>query len=90
MENKNRANFTGKVGFILAAAASAVGLGNIWRFPYLAAEYGGGTFLITYLILAVTFRAKKFYSVMIRFVAPVGIIAILISSIMASMGVFSW
>ncbi len=55
MESKNRANFSGKIGFILAAAASAVGLGNIWRFPYLAAEYGGGTFLITYLILAVTF-----------------------------------
>ncbi|MDO4743914.1 MAG: sodium-dependent transporter [Clostridia bacterium] len=54
MENK-RSNFTGKLGFVLAAAGSAVGLGNIWRFPYLAAEYGGGIFLLVYLILAVTF-----------------------------------
>lgn len=50
-----RSNFTGKIGFILAAAGSAVGLGNIWRFPYLAAKYGGGVFLLAYLILAVTF-----------------------------------
>ena len=53
--DSQRDTFSGRVGFILAAAASAVGLGNIWRFPYLAAEYGGGTFLIVYLILAVTF-----------------------------------
>ncbi len=51
----NRSNFTGKIGFILAAAGSAVGLGNIWRFPYLAAQYGGGIFLLTYIVLAVTF-----------------------------------
>lgn len=51
----NRSNFTSKIGFILAAAGSAVGLGNLWRFPYLAARYGGGTFLLCYLILAVTF-----------------------------------
>ena len=51
----NRSNFTSKIGFILAAAGSAVGLGNLWRFPYLAAQYGGGTFLLCYLILAVTF-----------------------------------
>ena len=51
----NRSSFTGKIGFILAAAGSAVGLGNIWRFPYLAAKYGGGIFLLVYLILAVTF-----------------------------------
>lgn len=51
----NRSNFTSKIGFILAAAGSAVGLGNIWRFPYLVAQYGGGTFLLVYLILAVTF-----------------------------------
>ena len=50
-----RSNFTSKIGFVLAAAGSAVGLGNIWRFPYLAAQYGGGTFLLVYVILAVTF-----------------------------------
>ena len=50
-----RSSFTGKIGFVLAAAGSAVGLGNIWRFPYLAAEYGGGIFLLVYIILAVTF-----------------------------------
>lgn len=50
-----RASWSGKWAFILAAAASAVGLGNIWRFPYLAAKYGGGTFLITYLCLVFTF-----------------------------------
>jgi len=53
--NEQRSSFTGKIGFILAAAGSAVGLGNIWRFPYLAAKYGGGIFLLVYLILAVTF-----------------------------------
>ncbi|MBR4869053.1 MAG: sodium-dependent transporter, partial [Clostridia bacterium] len=51
---EKRSSFTGKIGFVLAAAGSAVGLGNIWRFPYLAAKYGGGIFLLTYLILAVT------------------------------------
>ena len=55
MANEKRSSFTGKIGFVLAAAGSAVGLGNIWRFPYLAAKYGGGIFLLTYLILAVTF-----------------------------------
>ena len=53
--NENRSNFTSKIGFILAAAGSAVGLGNIWRFPYLVAKYGGGTFLLCYIILAITF-----------------------------------
>lgn len=53
--NKERSSFTGKIGFVLAAAGSAVGLGNIWRFPYLAAKYGGGIFLLVYLVLAVTF-----------------------------------
>ena len=52
---KQRSSFTGKIGFVLAAAGSAVGLGNIWRFPYLAAKYGGGIFLLVYIILAVTF-----------------------------------
>ncbi len=51
----NRSNFSGKIGFVFAAAASAVGLGNIWRFPYLAAKYGGGIFLLVYLVLTVTF-----------------------------------
>ena len=50
-----RSSFTGKIGFVLAAAGSAVGLGNIWRFPYLAAKYGGGIFLLVYLILSLTF-----------------------------------
>ena len=50
-----RSAWSGKWAFILAAAASAVGLGNMWRFPYLAAKYGGGTFLITYLLLVFTF-----------------------------------
>ncbi len=52
---QKRSSFSGKLGFVLAAAGSAVGLGNIWRFPYLVAKYGGGTFLFIYLILAVTF-----------------------------------
>ncbi len=54
MANEKRSSFTGKLGFVLAAAGSAVGLGNIWRFPYLAAKYGGGIFLLVYIILAVT------------------------------------
>ena len=52
---KERSSFSGKLGFVLAAAGSAVGLGNIWRFPYLAAKYGGGIFLLVYILLAVTF-----------------------------------
>lgn len=55
MEEKERSSFSGALGFVMAAAGSAVGLGNIWRFPYLAAKNGGGLFLITYLVLVVTF-----------------------------------
>ena len=50
-----RSTFSGKIGFVLSAAGASVGLGNIWRFPYLAAKYGGGIFLLIYIILALTF-----------------------------------
>ena len=50
-----RSSFSGKLGFVLSAAGASVGLGNIWRFPYLAAKYGGGIFLLVYIILALTF-----------------------------------
>ena len=55
MEEKKRSSFRGSFGFVLAAAGSAVGLGNIWRFPSLAAKDGGGLFLVVYLALAITF-----------------------------------
>ena len=53
--NHKRSTFSGKIGFVLSAAGASVGLGNIWRFPYLAAKYGGGIFLLVYIILALTF-----------------------------------
>ena len=52
---EKRSSFSGKIGFVLAAAGASVGLGNIWRFPYLAAKYGGGIFLLVYILLALTF-----------------------------------
>ena len=55
MNKKERSNFTGTLGFVMAAAGSAVGLGNIWRFPYLAAKDNGGVFILVYIILALTF-----------------------------------
>lgn len=55
METKNKSSFTSSIGFILTAAGSAVGVGNIWRFPYLAAKDGGGLFLLVYLGLVLTF-----------------------------------
>lgn len=55
MKNEKRNSFSGSLGFVLAAAGSAVGLGNIWRFPYLAAKDGGGIFLVIYILLALTF-----------------------------------
>ena len=54
-ERHQRGKFSGGIGYVLAVAGSAVGLGNIWRFPYLAAKYGGGMFLLVYLILMLTF-----------------------------------
>ena len=54
-QHKKRSSFSGKIGFVLSAAGASVGLGNIWRFPYLAAKYGGGIFLIVYIFLAMTF-----------------------------------
>ena len=53
--SEKRSSFSGNIGFVLAAAGSAVGLGNLWRFPYLAAQYGGGIFLFVYLVLLFTF-----------------------------------
>ena len=55
MESKKKGGFSSSIGFVLAAAGSAVGVGNVWRFPYLAARDGGGLFLLIYLILVLTF-----------------------------------
>ena len=46
---KNRDQWNSKIGFILAAAGSAIGLGNLWRFPYAAGQYGGAAFVLVYL-----------------------------------------
>ena len=51
MKNEKRSSFSGRLGFVLSAAGASVGLGNIWRFPYLAAKYGGGIFLLIYIVL---------------------------------------
>lgn len=63
MEKKS-SNFSGQIGFVLAAAGSAVGVGNLWRFPYLAAKDGGGLFLMIYLVLVLTLR---FYPADLRY-----------------------
>ena len=75
--HEERSTFSGKLGFVLSAAGASVGLGNIWRFPYLAAKYGGGIFLLIYIILALTFGytmivAETVLGRMIR-KSPVGI-----------------
>ena len=51
---KKKSGFTGQIGFVFAAAGSAIGVGNLWRFPYLAAKDGGGVFLLVYLALILT------------------------------------
>ena len=54
MNKQNRSSWSGQLAFVLAAAASAIGLGNLWRFPYLAAKYGGGVFIAVYIALSLT------------------------------------
>ena len=78
---QKRHSFSGSVGFILAAAGSAVGLGNIWRFPYLAAKDGGGLFLIVYLILAITFGYTLLIGVISNFIMGIGAARLMLKSI---------
>ena len=51
-KNNNRSSFSGKIGFVLSAAGASVGLGNIWRFPYVAGENGGAAFILIYLTIS--------------------------------------
>ena len=52
-QNAEREQWGSKIGFILAAAGSAVGLGNIWRFPYITGQYGGAAFVVVYMALVI-------------------------------------
>ena len=49
----NRERFSSRLGFILISAGCAVGLGNVWRFPYITGQYGGAAFVLVYLIFLV-------------------------------------
>ena len=66
MEKKQRSSFSGKLGFVMAAAGSAVGLGNIWRFPYLCAKYGGGIFLLIYIVNKELTSRRKLFALFIN------------------------
>ena len=70
MEKKS-SSFSGQIGFVLAAAGSAVGVGNLWRFPYLAAKDGGGLFLLVYLVLVLTFGFTLLTGVVFNFIMGV-------------------
>ena len=59
MSDKKRASFGGKLSAILVAAGSAIGLGSIWRFPYLAGEHGGAAFLLVYLLCVLAHRLEE-------------------------------